>query len=69
MTLATYRGFRSGQVSVLDLGAICAAARKCGAILGVGNTFATPLHQRPLTFRVGFGKAVASVKRDNMQAT
>jgi hypothetical protein len=29
-----------------DLGAICAAARKCGAILGVDNIFATPLNHR-----------------------
>src|SRR2546425_8493524 len=31
-----------------DLDAICAAPRKRGAILGVDNTFATPLNQRPL---------------------
>lgn len=30
---------------------ICAAPRKAGAILGVDNTFATPLNQRPLTLR------------------
>ncbi len=35
-------------LSVADLDAICAAPRKPGAILGVDNTFATPLNQRPL---------------------
>jgi cystathionine gamma-synthase len=33
---------------VADLPAICAAPRKPGAIVGVDNTFATPLNQRPL---------------------
>ena len=33
---------------VADLAAICAAPRKPGSILGVDNTFATPLNQRPL---------------------
>lgn len=33
---------------IADLGAICAAPRKPGALLGVDNTFATPLNQRPL---------------------
>src|SRR5947209_4654296 len=33
---------------VAELGAICAAPRKPGAILGVDNTFATPLNQRTL---------------------
>ena len=33
---------------VADVAAICAAPRKPGAILGVDNTFATPLNQRPL---------------------
>jgi len=33
---------------VADLRAICAAPRKSGALLGVDNTFATPLNQRPL---------------------
>jgi cystathionine gamma-synthase len=35
-------------LTVADLDAICAAPRKRGAILGVDNTFATPLNQRPL---------------------
>ena len=35
-------------LAVADLPAICAAPRKPGAILGVDNTFATPLNQRPL---------------------
>lgn len=35
-------------LSVADLGSICAARRKPGAILAVDNTFATPLNQRPL---------------------
>jgi cystathionine gamma-synthase len=34
---------------VADLRALCAAPRKPGAVLGVDNTFATPLNQRPLT--------------------
>ncbi len=33
---------------VADLLAICAAPRKRGSLLGVDNTFATPLNQRPL---------------------
>lgn len=35
-------------LAVADLAAICAAPRKPGAILGVDNTFATPLNQQPL---------------------
>lgn len=35
-------------LAVGDLRAICAAPRKPGAIVGVDNTFATPLNQRPL---------------------
>ena len=35
-------------LTVADLDEICAAPRKPGAILGVDNTFATPLNQRPL---------------------
>jgi cystathionine gamma-synthase len=35
-------------LAVADLRTICAAPRKPGAILGVDNTFATPLNQRPL---------------------
>lgn len=37
-------------LTVADLAAICAAARKPGSILAVDNTFATPLNQRPLLF-------------------
>lgn len=37
-------------LTVADLGAICAAPRKPGAIVAVDNTFATPLNQRPLDF-------------------
>ena len=33
---------------VADLRAICAAPRKPGALLGIDNTFATPLNQQPL---------------------
>jgi cystathionine gamma-synthase len=36
------------MLAVADLDVICAASRKGGAILGVDNTFATPLNQRPL---------------------
>ena len=35
-------------LAVGDLDVICAAPRKPGSILGVDNTFATPLNQRPL---------------------
>ncbi len=35
-------------LTVADLGAICAAPRKPGAIIAVDNTFATPLNQQPL---------------------
>lgn len=35
-------------LAVADLDTICAAPRKRGAVLGVDNTFATPLNQRPL---------------------
>jgi cystathionine gamma-synthase len=35
-------------LTVADLAAICAAPRKVGSILGVDNTFATPLNQQPL---------------------
>lgn len=37
-------------LTVADLEAICSAPRKPGAIVAVDNTFATPLHQRPLDF-------------------
>src|SRR3954464_2055821 len=46
---------------VAELGAICAAPRKPGAILGVDNTFATPLNQRPLA--LGADVAVESVTK------
>ena len=36
-------------LEVADLPALCAAGRRAGAIVGVDNTFATPLLQRPLT--------------------
>jgi cystathionine gamma-synthase len=35
-------------LAVADLEAICAAPRKPGGIVGVDNTFATPLNQQPL---------------------
>ena len=35
-------------LTVGDVDTICAAPRKRGALLGVDNTFATPLNQRPL---------------------
>jgi len=35
-------------LGVADVAAICAAPRKRGSLLGVDNTFATPLNQRPL---------------------
>src|SRR6267143_1646969 len=44
-----------------DLDVICAAPRKRGAILGVDNTFATPLNQRPLG--LGADVAVQSVTK------
>src|SRR3954469_5615266 len=46
---------------VAELGAICAAPRKRGAILGVDNTFATPLNQRPLL--LGADVSVQSVTK------
>jgi cystathionine gamma-synthase len=48
-------------LTVADLDAICAAPRKRGAILGVDNTFATPLNQRPLA--LGADVAVHSVTK------
>ncbi|MGH7743004.1 MAG: trans-sulfuration enzyme family protein [Candidatus Eiseniibacteriota bacterium] len=48
-------------LTVADLDAICAAPRKGGAILGVDNTFATPLNQRPLA--LGADVAVQSVTK------
>ena len=48
-------------LTVADLDAICAAPRKPGAILGVDNTFATPLNQRPLA--LGADVAVQSVTK------
>jgi cystathionine gamma-synthase len=46
---------------VADVDVICAAPRKRGAILGVDNTFATPLNQRPLA--LGADVAVQSVTK------
>ena len=48
-------------LTVGDLDVICAAPRKPGAILGVDNTFATPLNQRPLA--LGADVAVQSVTK------
>ncbi len=48
-------------LAVADLDLICAAQRKPGAILGVDNTFATPLNQRPLA--LGADVAVQSVTK------
>ena len=48
-------------LAVADLDLICAAPRKPGAILGVDNTFATPLNQRPLP--LGADAAVQSVTK------
>jgi cystathionine gamma-synthase len=48
-------------LTVADLDAICAAPRKRGAILGVDNTFATPLNQRPLA--LGADLSVQSVTK------
>jgi cystathionine gamma-synthase len=48
-------------LTVAALDAICAAPRKRGAILGVDNTFATPLNQRPLA--LGADVAVQSVTK------
>src|SRR5215472_3791766 len=48
-------------LTVADLDVICAAPRKPGSILGVDNTFATPLNQRPLA--LGADVAVQSVTK------
>lgn len=48
-------------LTVGDLDRICAAPRKRGAILGVDNTFATPINQRPLD--LGADVAVQSVTK------
>lgn len=48
-------------LTVADLDKICAAPRKAGAILGVDNTFATPLNQRPLA--LGADVSVHSVTK------
>jgi cystathionine gamma-synthase len=37
-------------LEVADLPALCATGRRAGAIVGVDNTFATPLLQQPLAF-------------------
>jgi cystathionine gamma-synthase len=48
-------------LTVGDLDTICAAPRKPGALLGVDNTFATPLNQRPLS--LGADVSVQSVTK------
>ena len=48
-------------LTVGDLDVICAAPRKPSAIIGVDNTFATPVNQRPLT--LGADVAVQSVTK------
>jgi len=48
-------------LAVAELGTICAAPRRPGAILCVDNTFATPLNQRPLA--LGADVAVESVTK------
>src|SRR5207237_5662339 len=48
-------------LTVGDIDAICAAPRKHGAVLGVDNTFATPLNQQPLL--LGADIAVQSVTK------
>jgi cystathionine gamma-synthase len=48
-------------LTVGDLDTICGAPRKAGAILGVDNTFATPLNQRPLA--LGADVSVQSVTK------
>jgi cystathionine gamma-synthase len=48
-------------LTVADLDVICATPRKRGGILGVDNTFATPLNQRPLA--LGADVAVQSVTK------
>jgi cystathionine gamma-synthase len=48
-------------LTVGDLDTICAAPRKRGAIVGVDNTFATPINQRPLD--LGADVAVQSVTK------
>src|SRR5438270_3398656 len=48
-------------LTVADLDVICAAPRKRGAIVGVDNTFATPLNQQPLA--LGADVAVQSVTK------
>lgn len=48
-------------LTVADLDKICAVPRKRGAILGVDNTFATPLNQLPLA--LGADVAVQSVTK------
>jgi cystathionine gamma-synthase len=49
------------QLAVADLDVICSAPRKRGAILGVDNTFATPLNQQCLV--LGADVAVQSVTK------
>jgi cystathionine gamma-synthase len=49
------------MLAVAELGVICAAPRRRGAIMAVDNTFATPLNQRPLA--LGADVAVESVTK------
>jgi cystathionine gamma-synthase len=48
-------------LTIGDLDTICRAPRKPGAILGVDNTFATPINQRPL--ELGADVSVQSVTK------
>jgi len=48
-------------LAVGDVDTICAAPRKPGAILGVDNTFATPLNQQPLS--LGADLSVQSITK------
>jgi cystathionine gamma-synthase len=48
-------------LDVADVRAICAAARKPGALVAVDNTFATPLNQRPL--ELGADASIQSVTK------
>lgn len=48
-------------LTVADLDTICAAPRRPGALVGVDNTFATPLNQRPLA--LGADVSVQSVTK------
>lgn len=37
-------------LKILDLERLCAAGRRAGAVVMVDNTFATPIHQNPISF-------------------